>query len=292
MIGSNTLISIRDPIERIISAFNWRYDICILKKNKIPCHNRELQLFKCYNTINKFAEGLGSAIPEKYNNYKNNILCRKLGRSILTNPQDVSHIGMGLSYYFKYFHGNDKILSNKTSHQNQKLGRMHHFNNIVYKKIFPIRTKYISHDLYRYFQIIPSGDNLMSHYTSIEYIKSHLHREKSVYEYKKHKNITYLSKLGKKNLLKFLKNNYYIYNTLLNNPLAKLLNDTYYNDIYNKRDVLILPTTPIKKKSSNKSATGKKKLSNTTSVLFGSSTSTFHKLYFLNLSRLLLPPTI
>ena len=86
--GYNAFIVIRDPIARLISAFNWRkYDQCSIHATN--CHQNERDLFSCYRTLNSFAEG---AAQEQD--------CSTLALDVIQHPTESGHIGMGYAYYF------------------------------------------------------------------------------------------------------------------------------------------------------------------------------------------------
>lgn len=81
------VISIRNPISRFISAFNWRY---YLLKTKIQENDYELKIYEKYKNVNNLAEHL----------YIDNKLNKELDRDInKVYNYHPSHLGMGINYY-------------------------------------------------------------------------------------------------------------------------------------------------------------------------------------------------
>jgi hypothetical protein len=86
---SKVLISIRDPIERITSAFNWRSPagggIYKLGKYNTPA---EQSFYNCFPNVSSFIRIFSGA----------NSSCRDLAQRALNGPE---HIGMGYSFYLE-----------------------------------------------------------------------------------------------------------------------------------------------------------------------------------------------
>ena len=82
------LVTIRDPVERIISAFNWKRHRC--RVGKQHCSSTELKLFDCYDSTNSFAENLFE--PDA---------CGNISRSELSGHASSGHIGRGIAWYFR-----------------------------------------------------------------------------------------------------------------------------------------------------------------------------------------------
>lgn len=83
----NWIVSVRDPIDRAVSAFNWRSP-----RNGgqgAPGRNLEIEeeLYACFATANHFAEALGDGGA-----------CGGLARKMLNDH--IAHLGMGLAFYF------------------------------------------------------------------------------------------------------------------------------------------------------------------------------------------------
>ena len=81
------LISIRNPISRFISAFNWRY---YLLKTKIQKNDYELKIYEKYKNVNNLAEHL------YIDNKLNEELDKDINKVYKSHP---SHLGMGINYY-------------------------------------------------------------------------------------------------------------------------------------------------------------------------------------------------
>eukprot|EP00747_Dinoflagellata_sp_TGD_P163602 gnl/TRDRNA2_/TRDRNA2_182436_c0_seq1.p1 gnl/TRDRNA2_/TRDRNA2_182436_c0~~gnl/TRDRNA2_/TRDRNA2_182436_c0_seq1.p1 ORF type:complete len:317 (-),score=32.77 gnl/TRDRNA2_/TRDRNA2_182436_c0_seq1:79-1029(-) len=84
------VIPIRDPLERVMSAFNWRsprnnFD----NKTANPLITREKELYSCFTNIDEFALGLNMAGR-----------CGSLARKMWRQPWNTEHLGKGLAYYF------------------------------------------------------------------------------------------------------------------------------------------------------------------------------------------------
>ena len=81
------IISIRNPISRFISAFNWRY---YLLKTKIQKNDYELKIYEKYKNVNNLAEHL------YIDNKLNEELDKDINKVYKSHP---SHLGMGINYY-------------------------------------------------------------------------------------------------------------------------------------------------------------------------------------------------
>lgn len=86
---STWLFSVRDPIDRAISAFNWRSP-----RNGDAPHGqnafgtRERQFYACFENFNDFAESLNDQST-----------CGHYARRALNDPQGSEHLGMGVAWY-------------------------------------------------------------------------------------------------------------------------------------------------------------------------------------------------
>jgi len=89
------IVTARDPIDRLISAFNWRH----------PGHNSgslrygedEGKLYRCFPDVQAFAR----AVTHHHMPSDVSPACYLLAKAFLTNAahSDTSHIGRGLAYY-------------------------------------------------------------------------------------------------------------------------------------------------------------------------------------------------
>ena len=82
------LIGVRDPVARVVSAFNWRHPNNT-RNGKIHGHiypHIELKLYACFPTVDAFALGIVAAGP-----------CGDLARKFLSVPR--AHITEGLEFY-------------------------------------------------------------------------------------------------------------------------------------------------------------------------------------------------
>ena len=85
------IISIRNPINQTISAFNWRYHLLINKnswKSFSPEYENEKKILNKYKTINNISEKLY---------YKNG----KKNTSVHKELREIYHVKFGTSYYLK-----------------------------------------------------------------------------------------------------------------------------------------------------------------------------------------------
>ena len=90
------IISIRDPIQQTISAFNWRYHILVNKNNNshtswkryCPQFEKETYILNKYKTINNIAEQL-------YDENKNPNI------KVHAELKEIYHIKMGTSFYLE-----------------------------------------------------------------------------------------------------------------------------------------------------------------------------------------------
>ena len=81
------IISIRNPISRFISAFNWRY---YLLRTKIQKNDYELKIYEKYKNVNYLAENL------YINNELNIELDKDINKIYKKHP---SHLGMDINFY-------------------------------------------------------------------------------------------------------------------------------------------------------------------------------------------------
>jgi hypothetical protein len=89
---TGVVVVLRDPIARIISAFNWRHPSTRPVDGKSCCprmdHTElELAFYKCFDHVNEFAEALDEDSQ-----------CGSRARDALT--KHMKHIGMGYEFYF------------------------------------------------------------------------------------------------------------------------------------------------------------------------------------------------
>jgi len=69
-INTKYIITIRNPIDRFISAFNWRYHNVVTTKGQKNRYKGEDQLLKHYQNVNALAEDLYTANGQIYINLK------------------------------------------------------------------------------------------------------------------------------------------------------------------------------------------------------------------------------
>ena len=89
--NSDYLIIIRHPIERALSAFNWRYHLLVNKNNWksfSPEYEHEKEILRRYKSINNISEKLY---------HKNG----KANARVHQELREVYHIKLGTSYYLK-----------------------------------------------------------------------------------------------------------------------------------------------------------------------------------------------
>mmetsp|Transcript_14381 Transcript_14381/g.45278 ORF Transcript_14381/g.45278 Transcript_14381/m.45278 type:complete len:240 (-) Transcript_14381:42-761(-) len=82
------MITIRDPIDRVISAFNWRSPRNAVKQRRTTHKGIEKELYDCFRVVNDFAEALDD-----------NTGCGNTARKAFQNP--VAHIGRGVAWYLQ-----------------------------------------------------------------------------------------------------------------------------------------------------------------------------------------------
>ena len=102
-VSSPFLVSVRDPVERVISSFNWRHPRrgggrpCPVQTICSSCVD-ETALYNCFATVNDFAESLRQSNG-----------CGNVARKALA--EGVGHVGKGFKYYFQ---GVEHLLPNMT----------------------------------------------------------------------------------------------------------------------------------------------------------------------------------
>jgi len=92
------IIPLRDPIQRVVSAFNWRHpdgggfgwDQWDLKSGDWSGRSSEFELYSCFESVDAFAKAL-----TEYHTY-----CGFVARRSLVEP--VGHIGTGYGFYFRH----------------------------------------------------------------------------------------------------------------------------------------------------------------------------------------------
>jgi len=89
---TSLIVSVRDPVERVLSSFNWRHPT---RGGLVRCpaysscaDPRENNLYTCFDNVNDFAESLDRS------NF-----CGYVARRALTDG--VGHVGKGVKYYFE-----------------------------------------------------------------------------------------------------------------------------------------------------------------------------------------------
>jgi hypothetical protein len=97
------VVVLRDPIERTISAFNWRHPSTRPVNGRRCCPTldhtaTEIAFYKCFDHVNDFAEALDQ-----------NSQCGQRARDALT--KHMKHIGMGYEFYFP-----DNVMSALKNH--------------------------------------------------------------------------------------------------------------------------------------------------------------------------------
>jgi len=85
----NWIVSVRNPIDRAVSAFNWRSPRNAGQGGSTHASTQEIEekFYACFATVNQFAEALGDGSA-----------CGALARKMLN--EHVAHLGMGLEFYF------------------------------------------------------------------------------------------------------------------------------------------------------------------------------------------------
>ena len=106
-----TFVSVRDPVERVKSAYNWRKHVCSVG---CPADEGEEQLlFECFTTLNAFSEGTcdGLICGEGWDE-KHELVLRLLAlrgtapsscadvRGLVFERKKGGHIGMDVAWYF------------------------------------------------------------------------------------------------------------------------------------------------------------------------------------------------
>ena len=80
----------RDPVSRIVSAFNWRSPKNGKHRVASPNGPREREFYEYFENVNEFAEALNDS----------NATIRMQAEHALTVP--MKHIGMGLAWYLEH----------------------------------------------------------------------------------------------------------------------------------------------------------------------------------------------
>jgi hypothetical protein len=171
------VVVLRDPVARVISAFNWRHPSTRPSKEGAHCcpaqdhTDAELAFYQCFDHVNEFAEALDKDTPRG-----------QRARNALTGPEHWKHIGMGYEYYFP-----TKIMA--------ALG---------HRLVFAIHTHRLQQDLLdflKWIHIKPTYKTLPTRHDS----------DSAFYP---KKNDTHLSHKGRRKLTKHLAAEYKIYERL------------------------------------------------------------------------------
>lgn len=85
LVNAKYIFIFRDPVERAISAFNWRYEKLVLEKNNITRKTTEHRILEKYKSINRLSENL----------YKNDHINQQASKEF----QQIRHIDKNFSYY-------------------------------------------------------------------------------------------------------------------------------------------------------------------------------------------------
>jgi len=83
--NANYVICIRNPIDRVVSAFNWRYYRICTDPSQIGCHPGELETFEKYKTIDELCSKL----------YNGSVL----NKNVYDDLFAVCHIYTNISFY-------------------------------------------------------------------------------------------------------------------------------------------------------------------------------------------------
>lgn len=90
-LDAGIVVVLRDPIDRLISAFNWRHPSTRPAEGRHLPHvdhdESEMAFYRCFDSVNAFAEALDA-----------DSTCGQRARDALT--QHTKHIGMGYEFYF------------------------------------------------------------------------------------------------------------------------------------------------------------------------------------------------
>lgn len=90
-LDAGIVVVLRDPIDRLVSAFNWRHPSTRPAEGRNLPHTdhdeSELAFYRCFDSVNEFAEALDADSK-----------CGQRARDALT--QHTKHIGMGYEFYF------------------------------------------------------------------------------------------------------------------------------------------------------------------------------------------------
>lgn len=171
------LVVLRDPISRVISAFNWRHPSTRPPDGRHCCphmdHNpSELAFYSCFDHANDFAEALDD-----------DSFCGRMARDVLKNH--TKHIGMGYEYYFP-----EDVMSAMKTH-----------------RVFTLHQEWLAQDLHDFMK----WNNIKE--TRDEVPVSHTEDSKAGVIYPM-KDDTYLSHKGRKKLRAHLARDYEIYHEL------------------------------------------------------------------------------
>ena len=171
----SVIVSVRDPLRRLISAFNWRHtvgggvkDKSFAKSHRPLAFKFEVSLYKCFDSVNDFAEALGE---------ENNLTrCGSIARSVFdqTNPSSSTHMSQGYLFYI-----GKEMLEYMVSHQ---------------FRIYLVRQESLTSDLHG-----------LEDWLSTPLRTLRIKHERSDYP---RKNDTYVSEKGLQNLKKFLQPEY------------------------------------------------------------------------------------
>lgn len=172
------VVSVRDPIARVISAFNWRHtdgggvkDKSFSLKHYPEAYYFDINLYKCFPSINDFAEALG---PEYSGN--SSTKCRSIARDAL--DLNSTFYGPHLMQGYRFYMG-PEILD---------------YFNIQNRSIYVVHQETMEADLMG-----------LSDFLHVKLKHPRISQRRSAY---KRKNDKYISEQGKVNLRKALQPEY------------------------------------------------------------------------------------
>jgi hypothetical protein len=93
--GEKYIIVIRNPIQRFISAFNWRFFLLFDRKEQQDRFQGEKELLQKYNTVDKLAEELKKT--KKLNKFK------KIFNGSPKNKNYIHHLKEDINFYLNDF---------------------------------------------------------------------------------------------------------------------------------------------------------------------------------------------
>mmetsp|Transcript_4750 Transcript_4750/g.13447 ORF Transcript_4750/g.13447 Transcript_4750/m.13447 type:complete len:308 (-) Transcript_4750:84-1007(-) len=110
------IVSVRDPLSRVVSAFNWRSPLngdAPHGQSGFAQDKQEQQFYRCFREVNEFAESLQDQSE-----------CGSIARRALEKPIYSEHVGKGFYYYFE-----------------------HDLECVLAQEVYLIRSETIAHDL-------------------------------------------------------------------------------------------------------------------------------------------------